>query len=96
MSPALADATQVAADVLASVGSSGEDGDGRAFLLLLLLSGPLYAFWVHRRYRNTDKRHHHESETRSEMLDVQSDDTRTGSRKGLRSPRMQGANSRRV
>ncbi|GIG38675.1 hypothetical protein [Cellulomonas phragmiteti] len=82
-----------AGDVLAS---SGGDGDGKAVLLLLLLAGPLFAGWVYLRYRNTDKRHHHESETRSEMLDVQADDTFTGSRKGLKSARMQGANSRKV
>ncbi|MBF0688994.1 MAG: growth/differentiation factor [Cellulomonas sp.] len=84
-----------AADVTASVGSSDE-GSGKVMLLLLLLAGPLYAGWVHLRYRNTDKRHHHESETRSDMLDVQAQDVRTGARTGLRSARMQGANSRKV
>lgn len=89
------DATLLAADVLAAVGD-GEDGSGKGLLLLLLLAGPLFAMGMHRHYRNTDKRHHHESETRSEMLDVRKDDRKTGSRKGLKSSRMQGANNRRV
>lgn len=83
-----------AADVLASAGSGSSDGQG--VLLLLLLAGPLFAGWVYLRYRNTDKRHHHESETRSQMLDVKASDTRTGSRTGLTSARMKGANSRRI
>jgi len=83
-----------AADAVAS--SGGDSGDGRVILLALLLAGPLFAGWVHLRYRNTDKRHHHESETRSQVQDVQADDTRTGSRTGLTSARMQGANSRKV
>lgn len=83
------------ADVLAGVGG-GDDGSGKGLLLLLLLAGPLFAGWVHLRYRNTDKRHHHESETRSQMLDVRADDVRTGRRTGLRSSRMNGANSRRL
>ncbi|MBD7919284.1 growth/differentiation factor [Cellulomonas sp. Sa3CUA2] len=84
----------VAGEVLASAG--GDDGGGKAVLLLLLLAGPLFAGWVYLRYRNTDKRHHHESETRSQMLDVRADDSRTGSRTGLTSSRMKGANSRKV
>lgn len=83
-----------AGDVLAS--SGGGEGSGQGVLLLLLLAGPLFAGWVYLRYRNTDKRHHHESETRSQMLDVRGEDTRTGSRTGLTSARMQGANSRKV
>lgn len=88
------DVLATAGDVLASAG--GGEGDGKGLVLLLLLAGPLFAGWQHLRYRNTDKRHHHESETRSQMLDVQADDTRTGHRTGLKSARMQGANSRKV
>ncbi|UZN04281.1 hypothetical protein [Cellulomonas sp. S1-8] len=87
-------AVVLAADVLAS--SGGGDGSGKAILLALLLAGPLFYGWVHLRYRNTDKRHHHESETRSQMLDVQAQDTHIGSRTGLTSARMKGANSRKV
>ncbi|ADG73781.1 conserved hypothetical protein [Cellulomonas flavigena DSM 20109] len=88
------DVLAAAGDVLASAG--GGEGDGRGLVLLLLLAGPLFAGWQHLRYRNTDKRHHHESETRSQMQDVQADDTLTGRRTGLKSARMQGANSRKV
>lgn len=88
------DVLAAAGDVLASAG--GDEGDGKGLVLLLLLAGPLFAGWQYVRYRNTDKRHHHESETRSQMLDVRTNDTRTGHRTGLKSARMQGANSRKV
>lgn len=86
--------TADAARVLAS--SGGDSGDGSGLVFLLLLAGPIFYAQVYLRYRNTDKRHHHESETRSQMLDVQADDTRTGARTGLTNARMKGANSRKV
>ena len=80
--------------VLASAGA--EEGGGELLPLLLLLAGPLFYLQVHLRYRNTDKRHAHEAETRSEMLDVRSTDTFVTKRTELKSARMQGATSRRL
>ncbi len=86
--------TSDAAQVLASV--SSDDGGGVGIVFLLLLAGPLFYMRVYLKYRNTDKRHHHESETRSEMIGVQTTDTFVEHRKGLRGSRMKGANNRRL
>lgn len=87
----------LAADAQVLAGS-GADGDGGAggLVLLLLLAGPVFYAQVYLRYRNTDKRHRHEAETRSTALDVRSTDVFVESRKGLRGSRMKGATSRRV
>ncbi len=83
-----------AAQVLASSSSADDGGGGAFFVLILLLAGPLFYARVHFRYRNTDKRHRHESETRSEVLDVRCTDTFVEHREGLRSRRMKGETRR--
>lgn len=82
----------LAGDVLAS----GSDSDGFDPGILLLLSGFLFYGYVFFRYRNADKRHKHESETKSTMLNVQVADQRAGSVKGVKNARMSGANNRNV
>lgn len=83
-----------ATGVLASSGSSDSDGTGIAWLLLL--AGPLFYGVMYLRYRNADKRHKHESETRATMHDVRGTDHLNRSLKGLSNSKMKGANNRAV
>ncbi len=86
-------------DILALTGdilASSSDGEGVGFGALLLLSGFIFYGFVFFRYRNADKRHKHESETKASMLNVQVADERAGSIKGVRNSRMQGANNRSI
>lgn len=86
-------------DVLAFAGdilASNSDGDGGGIAALLLLSGFVFYAYVFFRYRNADKRHMHESETKSSMLNVQVADELAGSVKGVKNSQIQGANNRRV
>lgn len=77
--------------VLASGGDS--EGDIRYLGLLLLLSGFIFYGVVYLRYRNTDKRHRHESETEARMLEVRAADHHVDTKKGVRHSRMKGANN---
>lgn len=86
-------AITVATQVLAS-GSSGDDATNIAWLLLL--AGPLFYGVMYLRYRNADKRHKHESETRASMHDVRAADHYNRSLKGLSESRMKGANNTAV
>jgi len=86
-------------DVLAYSGdilASGGNGEDFPLGVVLLLAGPLFYAYVFFRYRNADKRHSHESETKSAMHDVQVADRLAGKVTGSRNSRMQGANNRRV
>lgn len=81
------------AQVLADSGG-GDDASGLAFVLLC--SGFVFYGIVYLRYRNTDKRHGHESETEASMHDVRVEDRFTRSLKGVSHSRMKGANHRDV
>lgn len=75
------------------VASSSDDGSGLPFLLLL--AGPAFYVLMYLRYRNVDKRHHHESETKATMHDVRATDEYHRSLKGVSHSRMKGANNNR-
>lgn len=79
--------------IVASGGSSSSGGDPRLFGLLLFLSGFIFYGLVFRRYRNTDKRHLHESETEATMLDVRGVDQQVNTLKGVKNSEMEGANN---
>jgi hypothetical protein len=80
--------------VLASSDSS--EGDPRILGLLLFLSGFVYYGLIYLRYRNTDKRHLHESETEARMLNVQAFDQHIEHKKGVKHSKMKGANNHEV
>lgn len=80
--------------VLAS--SSGSSDDGSWIPLLFLLSGPVFFMFTYLRYRNTDKRHHHESETSAEIANMQAIDQPVRSVTGVSHGAMSGANHREV
>lgn len=72
--------------------SSSDDDGGSGIAYLFLLSGIIFYVIMYIRYRNTDKRHMHESETKVEKLNIQKSDELVTRRKGLRNATMQGAN----
>jgi len=74
----------------------GSDGDASDFGLLFLLSGFVFYALMFLRYRNIDKRHRHESETRASLHDVRASDTFHRSLKGVSNRRMDGANNEEV
>lgn len=76
--------------------SSGSSSDGSWVPLLFLLTGPAFFLSQYQRYRNTDKRHHHETETASEVANPQGYDQPVRSVTGAREARMAGANEREV
>ena len=76
--------------------TSSDEGDGRALGLLFLLSGPLFYSMMYLRYRNSDKRHHHESETEAKAEGMRAVDERIGSVKGVSNSSLAGSNSNRV
>lgn len=89
LSTFLASGTQVLA-------SGSSDGDATSWAWFLLLAGPIFYAAMFVRYRNTDKRHKHESETRATMHDVRGSDQYHRSLKGVSHSSMKGANNEEV
>lgn len=75
--------------------SSDDDGAGE-WAIALLLAGFIFYAVMYIRYRNTDKRHHHEEETRANKVNVEGDERKVGELKDLRNARMRGANETAV
>ena len=78
----------------ASSSSSSDDFDW--IPLLFLLSGPAFFMYQYTRYRNKDKRHHHERETLSEIANIQTMDQDLRSDRNSSHSRMGGANEHEV
>lgn len=82
--------------VLLLAADDSDDG-GLGFLgLLLLLAGPGFYLYVFLRYRNVDKRHRHETETKATKLNLRSTDEKIRSLTGLTNATMSGANNTAV
>jgi hypothetical protein len=62
------------------------------FPLVLCLSGFVFYTWVYLRYRNTDKRHHHEKETATKIENIRRYDQFVEHRKRLSHSRMKDSN----
>lgn len=75
---------------------SSSDSDGRGVGLLFLLSGFVFYGAMYLRYRNSDKRHRHESETEATMLDVRAVDNHVQTLKGVKNATLRGANNTAV
>ena len=71
-------------------GSSDDDSGGWAFVFLL--AGFVFYAVVYLSYRNKDKRHHHERETKSAVTDPQGQERFVAHRKGLANAEMKGSN----
>lgn len=67
-----------------------------SYSLVLLLAGIIYFFIMHRKYRNSDARHYHESETKSEISNLRQYDNFIKHEKRLSNPQINGANNTRV
>lgn len=76
--------------------STSDDDGGSGIAYLFLLSGIIFYVIMYLRYRNTDKRHMHETETSAVTLNMKKADELVKRRKGLKNARMQGANDREV
>jgi len=64
--------------------------------LALALSGFIFYSIMYARYRNADKRHVHERETRTVVANLASSDSFVQRKKGLSNATMSGANHARV
>ncbi len=66
------------------------------YRVVFLLAGILYFFINYMRYRNSNARHHHETETNKKMFNIKKVDNFIKHEKGLSNSRMQGANNTKV
>jgi len=79
--------------VAATSGSS----DGVAnFGFVFLLSGFIFYGLMFMRYRNINRRHHHETETEVDTANARNEDRKVDSVRGATSRRMRGANNTRT
>lgn len=85
---------QIGWAVRAVSGDSSDSGNDIAYVFLL--AGFVFYGLMFLRYRNVNKRHHYESETKAEMADVRAADTFSRSLTGLSNSRMHGANNTSV
>lgn len=76
--------------------ASSDSDDGGKLGLLFLLAGFLFYGAMYLRYRNVDKRHRYETETKAEMRNLQHADAFAQSLRRLRNSRMNGANNTSV
>ena len=63
---------------------------------LFLLSGFIYFLIMYLRYRNSDARHHHETETKKKLFNLNKIDNFIKHKKGVSDSKMDGANNTRV
>lgn len=63
---------------------------------LFLLSGIIYFFVMYLRYRNSNARHHHETETKKRMFNLRKIDNFIKHEKGLSNSKMAGANNTKI
>lgn len=75
---------------------AGDDEGSGEWALMFLLSGVVFYSVMFVRYRNTDKRHHHERETNSVTVNVQGDERLVKRLKNLRNSTMRGSNETAV
>jgi hypothetical protein len=63
---------------------------------IFLLAGIIYFFVIYMRYRNSNARHHHETETKKNMFNIRKVDNFIKHENGLSNSRMTGANNKKV
>lgn len=63
---------------------------------IFLLLGFIYFFIMHLRYRNSNARHHHETETNHKMYNIRKVDNFIRNQKGLSNSMIEGANNKRI
>lgn len=78
----------------AQVAASDSSNDGiNGIAYLFLLSGVGFYALMFLKYRNVNKRHHHETETKAGIADVRAMDALHQSLTGLKNSRMRDANN---
>jgi hypothetical protein len=90
--------TVILLDFLPILAASDSEG-GEAILAAAaacLLAGPIFFIWKYLYYRNADKRHSHEHETKALIENVVAEDNFIQQRKRLRNSEMDGRNDKRV
>lgn len=78
------------------VADTSSDSNPGVFGLIFLLSGFAFYGFVYLKYRNVNQRHHYETETRAEKLNMVQRDDMVESMKNLSNARMRGANNTSV
>ncbi len=63
---------------------------------IFLLAGFIYFFIMYVRYRNSNARHHHETETKKKIFNLRKVDNLIKHEKGLSNSRITGANNTKV
>lgn len=76
--------------------ASASDGDWTAIGFLFFFAGFVFYGIMFLRYRNADKRYHHESRTRTQRNNLQARDDFVKSQKGLSNSKLRGANNTEV
>lgn len=77
--------------------ASDSDGDDFwSYGIVFLFAGFVFYGYMYIKYRNTDKRHMHEKETRSVRVNEEGDQRFVKRMKGLDNSTMKGANNREV
>ena len=66
------------------------------YRFIFLLAGIIYFFIIYLRYRNTNARHHHETETKKKMFNLRKIDNLIKHEKGLLNSRIESDNNTRV
>ena len=66
------------------------------YRFIFLLAGIIYFFINYMRYRNSNARHHHETETKKKIFNLRKVDNLIKHEKGLSNSRMTGANNTKV
>ena len=66
------------------------------YKFIFLLAGAIYFLINYMRYRNSNARHHHETETKKNMFNLRKVDNLIKHEKGLSNSRIQGANNTKV
>lgn len=84
--------------MLSSFAATSADASGGLadFGFVFLLSGFIFYGLMFMRYRNINRRHHHETETEADTANARSEDRCVDSVRGATSRRMQGANNTRT
>lgn len=72
--------------------SSKNKDSNNMFWCVTFLAGFVYYMFIYLRYRNTNARHKHESETKATVRNMERRDDYQDTRKGLRSPNIEGRN----
>lgn len=88
--------TELSLFVTQVLASSTDDDGSMEWAALLLLSGFIFYSVMYIRYRNTDKRHHHEKETNAVTLNIEGDERKVRELTNLRNSTMRGSNERLV